>query len=262
MVKTNGTLLQTRVFYLLFQSRKIGMSYTSVNANTHSTSFSSTDRSSSCPSAMAGVSFFIGCLSQPYTPSNSFFHFFLVHLIIRCSQIAVSIIAPALLDSSSLPDQPSAEASTSPAPSPKPQGETRPCNGVPSRLIGRHFLGKRENDSDCKVCSQHKRKRVEEEEQEKKKQKMEGDKEPERKTEEKAEEAKGVNSHENDGDRKEEEHSEMKDCEQKSGTCRRRTSYYCKTCSGEPSLCPVPCFELYHTRLIYKTAPELETQVS
>ncbi|KAG7237225.1 hypothetical protein INR49_032558 [Caranx melampygus] len=30
--------------------------------------------------------------------------------------------------------------------------------------------------------------------------------------------------------------------------------------AGEPSLCPVPCFELYHTRLIYKTAPELEAQ--
>lgn len=100
---------------------------------------------------------------------------------------------------------------------------------------------------------------MEEEEQEKKKQKqkMEEDEEPERKTEEEAEEAKRVNAHdEKDGGRREEEHSEMKDC----GTLRRRTSYYCKTCSGEPSLCPVPCFELYHTRLIYKTAPELETQ--
>lgn len=39
----------------------------------------------------------------------------------------------------------------------------------------------------------------------------------------------------------------------------KKTSYYCKSCSGEPSLCPVPCFEIYHTRLIYRTAPELET---
>lgn len=39
-----------------------------------------------------------------------------------------------------------------------------------------------------------------------------------------------------------------------------QTLYYCKTCSGEPSLCPVPCFEVYHTRLIYRTAPELETE--
>ncbi|XP_054586135.2 zinc finger MYM-type protein 4 isoform X4 [Nothobranchius furzeri] len=38
------------------------------------------------------------------------------------------------------------------------------------------------------------------------------------------------------------------------------TSYYCKTCPEEPSLCPVPCFELYHTQLVYRTAPELEAQ--
>lgn len=74
--------------------------------------------------------------------------------------------------------------------------------------------------------------------------------EPERKTED--DEA-GGNSHVEEG--KEEEH-----CEQKSGTLRRQTLYYCKTCSGEPSLCPVPCFELYHTRLIYRTSLELETQ--
>ncbi|TKS86291.1 Zinc finger MYM-type protein 4 [Collichthys lucidus] len=143
-----------------------------------------------------------------------------------------------------------------PSPSPTPQGETQPCDGVPARLTGRHFLGKRETDSDCKVCSQHKRKRVEEEEQEEKKRRrmMEEDEKPERETEE---EAKGVNSRD---ERTEEERCE-KDCEHKSEALRRQTSYYCKTCSGEPSLCPVPCFELYHTRLIYKTPPpELETQ--
>ncbi|KAI3367946.1 hypothetical protein L3Q82_026768, partial [Scortum barcoo] len=176
-----------------------------------------------------------------------------------CQLPSPSTESAALLDSSSRPARPTAEASTSPAPSAKPQGETQPCNGVPARLTGRHFLGKRETDSDCKVCSHHKRKRAEDEEQEKKKQKMEEHKGPEGKSKEEAVETKRVNSHdENDGERKEEENSEMKD----GGTLRRRTSYYCKTCSGEPSLCPVPCFELYHTRLIYKTAPELETQAA
>lgn len=56
--------------------------------------------------------------------------------------------------------------------------------------------------------------------------------------------------------RKEEEQSEMNE----TGKTKMQTFYYCKTCSGEPSLCPVPCFELYHTNLIYKTAPELEIQ--
>lgn len=218
----------------------------STNTNNVIPSFSSTGRSSHSPSRH-------GWCVLLHTPSNSFIHFLLAHSIIRCSQPAVSISAPALLDSSLQPGQPSVDASTSPAASPKPQGETQQYNGVPARLTGRHFLGKRETDSDCKVCSQHKRKPAEEEEQEKKKKKqkmVEGD-ESERKTEE--EEAEGVNSHgENDGERKEEE--------QKSVPLRRQTLYYCKTCSGEPSLCPVPCFELYHTRLIYKTAPELETQ--
>ncbi|KAF3844550.1 hypothetical protein F7725_007713 [Dissostichus mawsoni] len=171
---------------------------------------------------------------------------------------AVSIVAAALLDSSSQPDQTSAEASTSPSPSPKPQGETQPSDAVPARLTGRHFLGRREMDSDCKVCSQHKRKRVEEEEQqEEKKQKTEEDEGTERKTEIEPEE--GVKD-ENNGENKEQEHSEVKLCEQEGGTLRRKTWYFCKTCSGEPSLCPVPCFELYHTRLVYKTAPGLEAQ--
>lgn len=189
-----------------------------------------------------------------YTPSN-FFIFLLVNSVPHCLQPAVSISAGALLDSYSQLGQPSADASTSPAASPKPQGETQQYNGVPARLTGRHFLGKRETDTDCKVCSQLKRKRLEEEEREKKKmQKTGGGDGAEKKAEE--EEAEGANLHgENDGKRQEEEH-----CEQKSETQRRQTSYYCKTCSGEPSLCPVPCFELYHTRLIYRTAPELETQ--
>ncbi|KAK2891529.1 hypothetical protein Q8A73_017194 [Channa argus] len=177
---------------------------------------------------------------------------FTVDQEITC-QLPAPSIESALLDSPSQPDQPSAEASTSSALSPKPQGQTQSCNGVPARLSGRHFLGKRDTDSDCKVCSQYKRKRVdkeeEEEEEERKKQKME---EPEKKSDEET-----CNRWEEE--RNEKERCETKDDEQ-SETARRQTSYYCKTCTGEPSLCPVPCFELYHTRLIYKTAPELETQ--
>lgn len=130
----------------------------------------------------------------------------------------------------------------SPAVSVKLQGETEPCNGLPARLAGRHFLGKRSTEYDCKVCSQHKRKKVEEEDErgEEKKKKTE---ELDKKTEE-------MHSEE----RKEKEHFYIKDCEP------RQTSYYCKTCAGEPNLCPVPCFELYHTKVIYKAAPELERQ--
>lgn len=91
--------------------------------------------------------------------------------------------------------------------------------------------------------------------EERKKQKME-EEEAVAEEDKKTDEAEGLKSHEEEiGEGKEVEHSEVADC----GTSRGKTSFYCKTCSGEPSLCPVPCFELYHTRLIYKTAPELET---
>ena len=33
---------------------------------------------------------------------------------------------------------------------------------------------------------------------------------------------------------------------------RRRTLYYCKTCSSQPSLCPDICFEAYHTKEYYR----------
>lgn len=93
--------------------------------------------------------------------------------------------------------------------------------------------------------------------EERKKQKTE--EEEKEKEDKETDKVEGVKSHEEKiGEGKEEEHSEVEDC----GTSRGKTSYYCKTCSGEPSLCPVPCFELYHTRLIYKTAPELETPAS
>ena len=101
---------------------------------------------------------------------------------------------------------------------------------------------------------------MKEEEHERKMKKQKTEKDEGRQTEEEAEEAVGVKSNDNDSERKKDEHCEMRDCEQKTETLRTQTSYYCKTCSGEPSLCPVPCFELYHTRLIYKTAPELEIQ--
>lgn len=182
-----------------------------------------------------------------YTPSNPFIHFLLVHSVIHFSQPALSISAPAQLDSSSNPRRTSVEAPTAPATPPKPQGENQDISGLPARLTGRHFLGKRESDSDCKVCSHHKRKTAEEEEQERKKQKVE---EAGRKLEEEV--ANGLNPDE-------EKDGEKENCEtsEKRGN---RTSYYCKTCSGEPSLCPVPCFEVYHTKLIYRTAAEQETQ--
>lgn len=113
------------------------------------------------------------------------------------------------------------------------------------------------------MCSQRKRKRLEEEEQESKKPKTAEDSEPEKKVEQEVEKEEVTSPDEKTEQRVEEEKdSEIKDCEDKSEILRTLTSYYCKTCSGEPSLCPVPCFELYHTRLIYKTAPELERQVS
>lgn len=65
-----------------------------------------------------------------------------------------------------------------------------------------------------------------------------------------------------DPGQKAEEEQEEEEQKKKSEFSRRRTAFYCKTCAGEPSLCAVPCFELYHTQLIYRTAAELETQVS
>lgn len=118
-------------------------------------------------------------------------------------------------------------------------------------MTGRHFLARRDGDSDCKVCSHHKRKRTKEAEDEKEKKRPNTDevKEPET---EKTDDVTRVPS---PAGKKEERQSDSE------LTCNRvMTFFYCKTCSGEPSLCPVPCFELYHTRLIYKTVPKLEAQ--
>ena len=35
-------------------------------------------------------------------------------------------------------------------------------------------------------------------------------------------------------------------------TKRHRTHFFCKTCSNNPTLCPTPCFELYHTREVFR----------
>ncbi|XP_041949787.1 piggyBac transposable element-derived protein 4-like [Alosa sapidissima] len=33
---------------------------------------------------------------------------------------------------------------------------------------------------------------------------------------------------------------------------RKQTPFFCKTCSDHPALCPTDCFEMYHTKLVYK----------
>lgn len=57
---------------------------------------------------------------------------------------------------------------------------------------------------------------------------------------------------------KEKNEEEEKDVESEieCGTMKRQTPFYCKTCTEEPSLCPVPCFELYHTKLNYEAPGE------
>ena len=121
------------------------------------------------------------------------------------------------------------------------QEDSQTCKSLPARLFGRHFLANRDDVSSCKVCAPHpassKRKRPEEELDERKRAKLGEDIEEKDKPNENSVEA-------TDMDEKE---------------LKGHTTYYCKTCSGKPSLCPVPCFELYHTRLIYRAIHELET---
>lgn len=92
------------------------------------------------------------------------------------------------------------------------------------------------------MCSQRRKRKLGEEEASPKKQKMEDGDEPEKVQET------SVSKERND---EEELESEI-DC----GTMKRQTPYYCKTCTEEPSLCPVPCFELYHTELAYEATGE------
>ncbi|KAK7905257.1 hypothetical protein WMY93_017864 [Mugilogobius chulae] len=113
-----------------------------------------------------------------------------------------------------------AEASTSPPPSPHLQEDAQTCVGLPARLSGRHFLGSREAITNCKVCSSQtsssKRKRNEEESENKRL---------------KLEENVLKENLEN-------ENMEETDCDMK--VVKGQTAYYCKTCLSEPSLCPVP----------------------
>lgn len=60
-------------------------------------------------------------------------------------------------------------------------------------------------------------------------------------------------------DDEEVEEEERRHAGKEKNTGRRKTVYYCKTCPAEPGLCPVPCFELYHTKLLYKMAAEMDT---
>ncbi|XP_038128182.1 zinc finger MYM-type protein 4-like isoform X1 [Cyprinodon tularosa] len=157
---------------------------------------------------------------------------FTVDQEIMCELPSPPAESEALLDGSLQSNQPS----RSPTRSPKLQGETDPNKLTPARLTGRHFLGRREADSICMVCSQRRKRKLDEEEAGRKKQKMEGDggDEPEEER------------HNSDGEK-----SEI-DC----GRMERQTQFYCKTCSEEPSLCPVPCFELYHTEPNYEAPGE------
>lgn len=158
---------------------------------------------------------------------------------IMCELLSPSPESEALLDSSSQSEQPL----DLPAQSLKLQGETEQSHLTPARLTGRHFLGKRESDSNCKVCSQRRKRKLGEEEASPKKQKMEdGDDEPEKVQET------SISKERNDEEELESEFA----C----GTMKRQTPYYCKTCTEEPSLCPVPCFELYHTELAYEATCE------
>lgn len=55
-----------------------------------------------------------------------------------------------------------------------------------------------------------------------------------------------------------EKHEEVKS-ETGAGETRRPPAYCCKTCPGQPTLCAVPCFELYHTQFLYWVTAQLET---
>lgn len=163
--------------------------------------------------------------------SSFYLMYYFFHFYFCCSPLVVLTIAPALLDSSF--HQPPTSWPRSPNPPPR--------SDLPGRLIGHHFLGKRESDSSCEVCSRRRRRRRRpEEEAEQKKRKTICD--PERKKDEKDSVSEELTDEESETD------------------CGTRQTYYCKTCSEEPGLCPVPCFELYHTLLVYKTAPRLEAQ--
>ncbi|CAL8285683.1 unnamed protein product [Lota lota] len=165
---------------------------------------------------------------------------------------------------------------------------------LPVRLTGRHFLDMRLGGSvDCVVCAQRTRKRVKEEQEEGHTMKKRG------RTEESEEESGKVRVGETEKvdmgveklklkrhlkeevcaetnikeERRETSHAaqEIRYCGERRepheevnvetgvGVAGRRMAYFCKMCPGQPALCPAPCFELYHTRLLYWLTPELGT---
>ncbi|CAL8271511.1 unnamed protein product [Merluccius merluccius] len=162
---------------------------------------------------------------------------------------------------------------------------------LPARLSGRHFLDMRQGGSvDCVVCSQHKRKRVNGGQEEghtvgKRGRMEESGKVRVEETGKVGEPKLVVEKFEEEKQLKECTESEMKEkergetsrpaqeircCSERRvkvkeekevkiemgvGVARRLTAYHCKTCPEQPALCPAPCFELYHTRLLYSHTP-------
>ncbi|KAK0132547.1 Zinc finger MYM-type protein 4 [Merluccius polli] len=162
---------------------------------------------------------------------------------------------------------------------------------LPARLSGRHFLDMRQGGSvDCVVCGQHKRKRVNGGQEEGHPVGKRGRMEESGKVRveetgkvgepklvvEKFEEEKQLKEECTESKMKEEERGEtsrpaqeIRCCSERRvkvkeeevkiemgvGVARRLTAYHCKTCPEQPALCPAPCFELYHTRLLYRHTP-------
>ncbi|CAL8293636.1 unnamed protein product [Arctogadus glacialis] len=168
---------------------------------------------------------------------------------------------------------PGADSSTA-APAPRPI-----INHLPARLTDRHFLAKRLWGSvGCVVCGHRPRKRATEEEEEQE----EGPWGRKRgRTEESKEESGTVRVAETEkgdekGDEKEAEtleHERHREEEEEAVQAEREetkaagletgvgvagqgaTDFYCRLCPGQPGLCAAPCFELYHTRLMYWVSP-------
>ncbi|XP_030212048.1 zinc finger MYM-type protein 4 isoform X2 [Gadus morhua] len=174
-----------------------------------------------------------------------------------------------------LPEPPTKTSDSSTA-APQP----RPVNHLPVRLTDRHFLAKRLWGSvGCVVCSHPPLKRATEEEEQ-----GEGPWGRKRaRTEESKEESGTVRVAETEkGDEKEaetleherhlgekeeavqaetgvmEERGETKEAGLETGlgvAGQGATDFYCRLCPGQPGLCPAPCFEIYHTRLMYWVSP-------
>lgn len=150
--------------------------------------------------------------------------------------------------------------------------ERSSIDSLPSRLSGRHFLDVRRGGgrADCVVCGPRKRKKSIKDEPEEepaagKKVRLEeesGDvrvklEEVHKQLEEAKEEKQRIKE---EGEAKENEWGEASGAVQEAVHCaERQAAYCCKTCAGRPALCPVPCFELYHTRLLYRFAAQVDS---